>query len=402
MTEIAHRAPGEGQGGFAFGLGAMGRGTRPGSTRLGDWWHTVDRWTLGALGVLMALGLVLGLAASVPLAEKNGLWGYHYVVRQSVFALMAAGAIVVISAMDVKHVRRGGILLFLASAAAVAMLPAWGTDFGKGATRWFSLGFFALQPSEFLKPAFVVAAAWVMAGSFERGGPPGRVISGMVAAGLAAMLALQPDFGQAMLLLAVWAAMLFVSGAPMVLLVGLAGAVAAAGTVAYLESSHFRGRINGYLEAELDPNTQLAYAESAIREGRLLGVGPAQGSVKWTLPDAHTDFIIAVAAEEFGLILTVFVIALFLVVTLRSLARLLEERDMFIRLAGTGLAVLFGLQAFINVSVAIRLLPAKGMTLPFVSYGGSSMLAAALTMGALLALTRERPQDPAADLRASM
>lgn len=386
MTELAFRS-------------AFGRGD---GSLLADWWHTVDRWALGAVVLLFALGIVLGLAASPPLAEKNGLWTYHYVLRHVIFALVAFGVVIAVSVTPLRWIRRAGIVGFLLFWFATAMLPFLGTDFGKGAVRWYSLGFMGLQPSEFLKPAFVIAAAWLMAGSAERGGPPGRSLSGVVAMAIAAMLALQPDFGQAMLVVAIWSTMVFVSGAPLVLLIGLGGAIGLAGSAAYFNSSHFAGRINGYLAEEVDPNTQLAYAQSAIREGGLFGVGAAQGSVKWTLPDAHTDFIIAVAAEEFGLILTLAICGVYLVIVLRSLLRLLEERDMFIRLAGTGLAAAFGLQAFINMSVAIRLLPAKGMTLPFISYGGSSMIAAALGIGALLALTRVRPQDPAASLRKSL
>ena len=366
---------------------------------VGDWWETVDRWSLGALMVIFALGMILCLAASVPLAHKNGLWPYHYVVRQAVYMVMGLGIIATLSMCSVHTVRRFGILLFAAALAATLMLPLFGTDFGKGAIRWYSLGFISLQPSEFLKPGFVLAAAWLMSGSFERFGPPGRSLTGMMAMGIALMLALQPDFGQAVLVLAVWSTMVFISGAPIVLLMILGGVIGSAGVFAYLHSSHFAGRINGYLSADVDPHTQLAYAESAIKEGGLFGVGAAQGSVKWTLPDAHTDFIIAVAAEEYGLILTVAIICLYLFITLRSLWRLSEERNPFIRLGGAGLAVLFGLQAFVNMAVAIRLLPAKGMTLPFISYGGSSMIAAAIVLGALLSLTRTRPHDPAAEIR---
>ncbi|MEO1472012.1 MAG: FtsW/RodA/SpoVE family cell cycle protein, partial [Pseudomonadota bacterium] len=190
-----------------------------------DWWHGIDRWLLGAVVLLVATGLVLGLAASVPLAEKNGLWAYHYVARQAVFAVLGIAIVVGVSALPLRWIRRGGILACLAAIAALAALPSLGTDFGKGAVRWYSLGFMSLQPSEFLKPAFVIASAWLMAGSFDRGGPPGRVLSGLTATVIAAMLALQPDFGQAMLVLAVWAGMLFVSGAPMVWLIALAGAV---------------------------------------------------------------------------------------------------------------------------------------------------------------------------------
>jgi cell division protein FtsW len=372
------------------------------SSVVGDWWHSVDRWTLGAVVALFALGLVLSLAASPPLADKNGLWTYHYVVRHVVFMAIALATIATISMFRLTMIRRYGVVLFVGALVATMALPWLGTDFGKGATRWYSLGFFSLQPSEFLKPGFVLISAWLMAGSFERFGPPGRTLSGVAAIGIAGMLALQPDFGQAVLVLAVWSTMVFVSGAPILMLLILGGMIGASGAYAYFNSGHFAGRINGYLAAEVDPHTQLAYAQSAIREGGLFGVGAAQGSVKWTLPDAHTDFIIAVAAEEFGLILTLVIIGLYLFITARALVRLMDERSPFIRLAGTGLAVLFGLQAFVNMAVAIRLLPAKGMTLPFISYGGSSMLAAAIAMGTLLAFTRERPHDAAAEFRGKM
>ncbi|MEM0923871.1 MAG: putative peptidoglycan glycosyltransferase FtsW [Pseudomonadota bacterium] len=369
---------------------------------IGDWWHSVDRLTLGAVMALFAVGLVLALAASPPLAFKNGLWTYHYVARHAVFMVLGFGIIAAVSMCQLRTVRRIGVLMFLGFLVATALLPVFGTDFGKGATRWYSLGFISLQPSEFLKCGFVIAMAWLMAGSTEKHGPPGMTLSGLMAVLIAGMLAMQPDFGQAVLLLGVWAAMIFVAGAQIWVLLGLGAFIGSAGWIAYNSSEHFARRIDGYLSEQLDPNTQLAYAQSAIREGGLFGVGAAQGQVKWTLPDAHTDFIIAVAAEEFGLIFTVAIIGVFLFITLRALARLQAERSLFVRLAGSGLAVLFGLQAFVNLSVAIRLLPAKGMTLPFISYGGSSMVAAAIGMGALLALTRARPHDAAADLRSAM
>ncbi len=387
MTEMAFRA---------------GTVRRRDAAGLEDWWHTVDRWSLGAVFALTALGLVLAFAASPPLAEKNGLWTFHYVLRHAVFAAAAFALMLVVSTATLRTLRRLGVLLFLAFLGATALLPWLGTDFGQGAVRWYSLGFASLQPSEFLKVGFVLAAAWVMAGAKDPAGPPGRALSALAMALIAGILALQPDFGQAALVVAIWTAMVFVSGANVALLIAVAGGLAAAGGYAYLHSAHFAGRIDAYLAGEVDPNTQLAYAQAAIREGGLLGVGAAQGSVKWTLPDAHTDFIVAVAAEEFGLLFVLGLIGLYLFVTLRAMTRLIEVADPFTRLAGTGLAVLFGLQAFVNFGVAIRLLPAKGMTLPFVSYGGSSMLAAAIGMGALLALTRERPLDPAAILRSRL
>ncbi|MGF1554123.1 MAG: FtsW/RodA/SpoVE family cell cycle protein [Paracoccaceae bacterium] len=358
------------------------------------WWAGIDRWLVGAVMLLVAAGLVLALAASPPLARANDLWTYHYVARQAVFAALALGVMVALSTLDARTLRRGGTLVFAAAFAALVALPWFGTDFGKGAVRWFSLGFMSVQPSEFLKPAFVIVAAWLMAGSLDRRGPPGRLISGALAGLIALVLALQPAFGQALLVLAIWGTMLFVAGVSPILLGGIGALVGAALGAAYLTSEHVARRIDGFLAPEVAANTQLGYAESAIREGGLWGVGPAAGSVKWTLPDAHTDFIIAVAAEEFGLVATLAIAALFLFVSLRALTRLVGERSAFVRLAGTGLAVAIGVQAFVNLGVAVRLLPAKGMTLPFVSYGGSSMIAAALAMGALLALTRDRPPEP--------
>jgi len=374
--------------------GPAARNAEPELTR---WWRTVDRWLLGTVLLLAVIGLVLGLAASPPLAGKNDLPEFHYVIRQAVFICVGLGLMFAVSLCRPATIRRGAVLGFAVGLVSLLLLPALGTDFGKGAVRWYSLGFFSLQPSEFVKPCFVGVAAWLLAGSLERNGPPGKLLSFLGAAGIAFLLARQPDFGQATLVLAVWGVMYFVAGASMPLIAGLVALVGAAGAAAYQSSAHFASRIDGYLAAEVDPRTQLGYAANAIREGGFFGVGVGEGSVKNTLPDAHTDFIIAVAAEEYGLLLCLLVIGLFLFLTLRALWRLREERDTFTRLAGAGLAALFGLQAFVNLGVAIRLLPAKGMTLPFISYGGSSMLAAAVAMGALLALTRRRPQTDMID-----
>ena len=296
------------------------------------------------------------------------------------------------SMMSPDLVRRLAVVGFLIAFVAMAGLPFFGTDFGKGAVRWYSMGFASLQPSEFLKPGFIVVAAWMMAASQEINGPPGKTLSLLLAAAIVLMLALQPDFGQAALILFGWGVIYFVAGAPMILLVIIAGLVVLGGSFAYNSSEHFARRIDGFLNPDVDPRTQLGYAANAIREGGFFGVGVGEGQVKWSLPDAHTDFIIAVAAEEYGLVLVLAIIALYASVVVRSLLRLIHERDPFIRLAGTGLAVMFGVQAMINMGVAVRLLPAKGMTLPFVSYGGSSLIAGGIAVGMLLAFTRSRPQ----------
>ncbi len=371
---------------------------KPGEPILPEWWRTVDRWSLAAIIGLFLIGTLLGLAASPPLAVRNGLDPFHYVWRQGAFGALAFGIMLVVSMMSPLRLRRAGVLLFAVSVVALALLPFFGTDFGKGAIRWYSLRVISVQPAEFLKPSFAIFAAWLMAASYDIKGPPGKSMSFIVAVALTAVLALQPDFGQAGLIIATWGLMYFAAGAPVFLLGTVGAGVLGAGWFAYENSEHVARRIDGFLSAEVDPLTQIGYATNAIQEGGILGVGIGNGSVKWTLPDAHTDFIIAVAAEEFGLILCVLVMALYLTIVVRSLLRLVRERDPFIRLAGTGLAVLLGMQAMINIGVAVRLLPAKGMTLPLISYGGSSLIAAGLGLGVLLAMTRKRPQHEIDDI----
>ena len=371
---------------------------RVGEAILPKWWRTIDRGSLSCILILFSIGILLGLAASPPLAAKNGFEAFHYVKRQAVFGGLALLAMVVTSMMTPKLVRRLSVIGFLVAFVSIALLPQFGTDFGKGAVRWYSLGFASIQPSEFLKPGFVVVSAWMLAASQEINGPPGRFWSLVLMMVCCGMLIFQPDFGQACIVFFGWAVMYFVAGAPMTLLLALAGLVVAIGGVAYGHSEHFARRIDGFLYPDFDPTSQLGYATNAIREGGILGVGVGEGQVKWSLPDAHTDFIIAVAAEEFGLIMVLFIIVLYLIIVVRTLLRLMRERDPFIRLAGTGLACIFGVQAFINLGVAVRLLPAKGMTLPFVSYGGSSLIAGGIAVGMLLAFTRTRAQGEIGDL----
>ncbi len=361
------------------------------------WWSTIDRVTLGCVFALFAIGILLGFAASPPLAERNGHEPFYYVIRQAFFGGLALSVMILVSMMTPLSVRRWGVAGFIAALAAVALLPFFGTDYGMGATRWYSLGFASLQPSEFLKPVFIVFTAWMMAASQEVAGPPGKTVSLFVTSIVVALLALQPDFGQAALVIFAWAVIYFVAGAPMLVLAVVIAAVGLAGVFAYSASEHFRRRIDGFMSDEVGENTQLGFATDAIREGGLFGTGLGEGSVKWTLPDAHTDFIIAVAAEEYGLVLVFAIIALYLTITLRSYSRLMRERDPFARLAGTGLVSLLALQAFVNMGVAVRLLPAKGMTLPFVSYGGSSLIATGIAVGMLLVFTRTRPQGDIAD-----
>ena len=369
-----------------------------GEAILSRWWRTTDLWTMTCIFLLFSIGLLLSFAASPPLAEKNGFTPFHYVERQIVFGSISLVTMISLSMMSVNLVRRLAVIGFVFSFIGLALLPVLGTDFGKGATRWYTLGFASLQPSEFLKPCFLVLIAWMISASKEINGPPGKLISFILATVISAFLVLQPDFGQACLILFGWSVVYFVAGAHIILLLGLAAAATGLGSFAYTHSEHFARRIDGFLSADLDPTTQLGYATNAIREGGFFGVGVGEGQVKWSLPDAHTDFIIAVAAEEYGFILVGLILSIYASVVCISLARLLRERDVFVRLAGTGLVCMFGIQAVINIGVAARLLPAKGMTLPFVSYGGSSLIAGGISIGILLALTRSRPQRNVADI----
>ena len=373
-------------------------GAVEGEAVLSRWWRTLDKSVLTAILILFSIGLLLGLASSPPLAEKNGLAPFHYVYRQAIFGSLALFVMLVFSMLPSRVIRRLGVIGFLLCFVALGLLPFFGTDFGKGAVRWYGLGFASVQPSEFLKPGFIVTVAWLISANGQINGPPGRLWSFIITMLVVALLIIQPDFGQACLILFGWGIIYFVAGASFILLAALALMVLVAGSMAYSYSEHFAKRIDGFLSPDIDPRTQLGYATNAIQEGGFFGVGVGEGQVKWSLPDAHTDFIISVAAEEYGLFLVVLIILLFTWIVLASLIRLLKERDAFNRLAGSGLVAMFGIQAIINVGVAVRLLPAKGMTLPFVSYGGSSIIAMGITIGMLLALTRVRPQKDIGDI----
>lgn len=372
--------------------------THVGEPVLSRWWRTVDRWTISCVLLLMGVGLLLALASSPPLAMRHGLSPFHYFQRHAVFVALSVSVMLLVSMRSPETIRRWAVLGFAIGFATLLALPVIGSDFGKGAVRWLNLGFTTLQPSEFVKPCLTVTSAWLLAAGADLNGPPGRRLSLLLTGATVGLLVIQPDFGQAALVLFGWGAMYFVSGASMMIILALAGLVAVGGFAAYTSSEHFARRIDAFLSSEVDGRSQIGYATSAIQEGGLFGMGVGEGQVKWQLPDAHTDFVIAVAAEEYGFVLVAFIIALYATICLRALTRLTRERDPFIRLAGTGLVAMLSAQAMINMGVAVRLLPAKGMTLPFISQGGSSLLAMGLMTGMLLALTRSRPQGEIGDL----
>lgn len=355
---------------------------------LGLWWWTVDRWTLATVGILMFMGAILVLAASPAVATRIGLDSFH-MVRQHYVMLPAAIAVVIgISMLSPKQVRRLGVLLFLLFLGLTSLTLVYGSEI-KGATRWLSVGPLSLQPSEFLKPTFAIFAAWMFSLKLSEHGVPGSAVSIAAYAVVVSILLRQPDLGMTAVITATWFAQFFVAGLPFIWVI-LLGGLAVAGLIgSYYMFAHVQERIDQFLKGTGD-SYQIDRALEAFQNGGLTGRGPGEGSVKLVLPDAHSDFIFAVAGEEFGLVVCLVLVACFAFVVLRAMSRVVAEHNMFILLAVTGLATNFGLQAVINMASSLHLMPTKGMTLPFISYGGSSIIAIALGIGMLLALTRKR------------
>ena len=354
------------------------------------WWWTVDRWGLAAVGALVLIGALLTLAASPPVAERIGLEPFHFVRRQIAFAVPAVAILFAVSLLSPKGVRRLALAGLLVGAALMIACLLVGPEI-KGARRWLNLGGLSVQPSEFVKPCLVVVCAWMFAEHRRTPGFPGNAVSILLFASVLGLLVAQPDFGMAFVATAVWGAQFFLAGLPLIWVAGLAALGIAGAVGAYFTLSHVQSRIDRFLEPEGADTFQVDTALEAFSNGGLFGRGPGEGVVKRVLPDAHTDFVFAVAGEEFGVLACLLIVALFAFVTLRVLSRLLREDSLFVMLAAGGLIVEFGLQAVINMGVNLHLLPTKGMTLPFISYGGSSMFALAVAMGMVLALTRRRP-----------
>ena len=353
------------------------------------WWWTVDRWTVAAVAMLIGFGALLAMAASPPVAERLNLDAFHFARRQMVYLPLAMAILFGVSLLAPRGVRRLSVAMF-----AVALILLIATFFVgaeiKGARRWLDLGFASLQPSEFIKPAFAVVTAWLLAAHRAGNFPAGTVTAFALFAGVTGLLALQPDVGMAVVVSAVWLCQVFIAGlslhwAAFFVALGVCSMIAA-----YVVLPHVASRFDRFLDPASGDNYQVDTSIDSFMNGGLLGRGPGEGTVKAVLPDAHSDFVFAVAGEEFGLLACLLIVGLFAFVVLRGFGRMLQENSLFVMLAVTGLLVQFGLQATINMGSALRLMPAKGMTLPFISYGGSSLLSIALAIGMVLALTRRR------------
>lgn len=354
---------------------------------VGRWWWTVDRWSLGLIAVLLAFGMVLVIAASPPVAERIGAPAFHFVTKHVVFAAAGLAVLIGASLLDGRGVRRLAAATLAGAFALMLAAILFGPEI-KGATRWVHLAGVSLQPSEFAKPAFAVLSAMALAARF-RDGAPGYAIAGAIYAVFVGLLILQPDLGMAFVVTGIFGAQLLLAGLPLVLVpVGLA-VLAIGGLGAYHLFPHVKSRIDRFLDPSTGDTYQIDRSLEAFANGGLTGVGPGQGEVKFTLPDAHADFAFAVAGEEFGLIATLLILAIYAALLFRGFDRAARGNDLFALFAVTGLMVQLGLQALIHMASSLHLMPTKGMTLPLLSYGGSSLVALALGLGFVLALTRK-------------
>ena len=356
-----------------------------------DWWWTVDKPTLAALIALMLAGIVLSLAASPPVAARLQVEPFYFVHRHMMYLAPALAVMLATSFLSPRYIRRIALLVFAVSFLMVLLTPFIGAEV-KGARRWIVLMGVNIQPSEFLKPAFVILIAWLFAESAKKPEMPANTFALLMLGATVTALVRQPDFGQTMLIALVWGALFFMAGMRVIWVIGLAGTAAAGLAGAYFTVPYVMRRIQRFLDPASGDTFQIDTAIDAFRHGGWFGRGPGEGTFKRYLPDAHADFVFAVAAEEFGIVLCLILLALFCFIVVRALTRAMRSDDPFARFGAAGLAILFGAQSAINMAVNLSLIPAKGMTLPFISYGGSSIISIAYGMGMLLALTRERPR----------
>ena len=366
----------------------VSRATR---TPFGEWWWTVDRLTLGAIGALMLTGVVLSLAASPPVAGRLGLDPFYFVNRHILFLFPSIAIMLAVSFLSPHQIRRLSIVVFVISLIMVAATPHFGAEI-KGAKRWLIFFGVNIQPSEFLKPAFVILIAWLFGESAKRPDMPANAIAFSMLLLVVALLVIQPDFGQTMLIVLVWSALFFMAGMRVVWVAGIAGLAGIGLLSAYYTVPHVARRIQRFVDPASGDTFNIDVATESFMRGGWFGKGPGEGTVKRLLPESHTDFVFAVAAEEFGVALCLALVALFAFIVIRMLIRAMRNDDPFTRFAAAGLTILFATQSAINMAVNLHLIPAKGMTLPFISYGGSSMISIAYAIGMLLALTREQPR----------
>lgn len=355
---------------------------------LTKWWRSIDHQIVIALIIIFIFSLMLVTTSSPAVASRIGLDEHYFSSRQPIYLLIGACIIVVFSSLDKKWLKRIAILGFVINLLLLGLVKFWGYEV-KGATRWISIFGFSMQPSEFIKPFFATVIGWVLSLKFESGFPSGTICIILYLI-LASLIIIQPDFGMLVMITAGFGIQLFISGMPLLWII-LAIICSSFGVLgAYFWLPHVTKRINSFLDPSSGENYQVSTSIMAFQHGGLYGRGPGEGAVKQTLPDSHTDFIFAVAGEEFGAIICLIIIAVFAFIVFRSIIKIISEEDKFIQLAATGIIGQFALQSLINMGVTLNLLPTKGMTLPFISYGGCSTLSVSIAMGMLLGFLKQR------------
>ncbi|WP_417582690.1 FtsW/RodA/SpoVE family cell cycle protein [Pelagibacterium sp.] len=366
--------------------------SRERKTPIAEWWWTVDRELMFALLALMGFGVLLSFAASPPVAERIGLGPWHFTQRHVLFCVPALGAMLLASLVNARWARVIALGTLVSGVVLLALTLRFGVEV-KGARRWISFMGQSLQPSEFVKPSYAIISAWLISEQMKRKDVPGHVLAGGLTALIVGLLLLQPDVGQTALMVATYGGLLFLSGISWWLIAAFSGAAAGMVGLAYLFFPHVARRINAFINPENGDNYQAERALESLLEGGWFGMGPGEGIARRYLPDAHADFVFAAGASEFGILFCLMLVGLIAFIVIRALNLALCQHNLFNRLAASALAIQFGVQSAINLTVNLNLMPPKGMTLPFVSYGGTSMIAIGLSMGLLLALTRRKPEE---------
>lgn len=366
--------------------------SRTDKSLLARWWWTVDRGLLALLIIIMIFGVILVVAASPSVAMRIGLDQYHFVLRHVIVLGPSFLMMLALSLLDIKQIWRVAVIMLAGSFLALIYVLGFGAEI-KGAQRWIHLPGFSLQPSEFAKPAFIVVAAWFIALQKDKPEFAGTKIAAVLYGVLASLLVLQPDMGMTFIVTSCFMAMIFLAGLPFRIIFLLLIFAIAAATLAYFSLSHVQSRVDRFLHPESGDTFQIEKSLEAFRQGGVFGTGPGQGSVKLNIPDVHADFIFSVAGEELGLFFVIILVGLYGYVLVRGFNRVIDSENMFVILSVGGLLTMFGLQALVHMGSALHLLPTKGMTLPFISYGGSSLLSMSIAMGMVLALTRRQTRS---------
>ena len=360
---------------------------------LNQWWLSIDRWLFLAVALLIGIGIMLTMAASPPVAERIGLESFYFLKRHLFYIAAFFVVLIATSMLSEQAVRRSALLLYVVVTLLLIVTPIIGSEI-KGAKRWINLAGFSVQPSEFMKPALVIITAWMLSEKKKRDDLPANIFAIIFYVIAVGLILLQPDMGMVFLMTAIFFSQFFLAGLPLayIMIASATGAMAMVGS--YFLFPHVQERVDRFLtpgaEDRFAERYQITQSLEAFSSGGFFGLGPGEGVVKNHLPDAHADFIFSVAAEEYGILLCIAIVAVFAFFVIRSVIRVMYENNLFVLLAVTGLVFEIGLQAAINMASTIDLIPTKGMTLPFISFGGSSILSVAITAGFVIALTRKQ------------